>query len=156
MRLSEQVDSSGGHSVALAAAGHDVVALARPPSRHPRHSAPTPVDVADEAALHNALTGCEVAYYLVHSLGAGDFREDRDRELAEQCGKAAAAAGVGRIVYLGGLGRDPESEHLVSRQEVGTALACGGVAIVELRRGRRPRRGSVPSSCCGTSPSACR
>ena len=76
-----------------------------------------------------------MAYYLVHSLGVGDFRE-RDRRLAEGFGRAAAAAGVGRIVYLGGLGDDPESEHLASRQEVGAALASG-----ERRRGRAPRRG---------------
>ena len=49
-------------------------------------------------------------------------------------GRAAAAAGVGRIVYLGGLGDDPESEHLVSRQEVGGALG------VERGRGRRAAR----------------
>jgi len=118
-------------SIALTAAEHDVVAIAR-------HAVELPgarslaVDVADEHALREALSGCEIAYYLVHSLGTGDFR-DRDRRLAESCGKAAAAAGVGRIVYLGGLGDDPESEHLVSRQEVGTALACEHVAVVELR-----------------------
>jgi hypothetical protein len=48
-------------------------------------------------------------------------------------GGAAAAVGLRRTIYLGGLGHDPESEHLVSRQEVGTALACGGVPVVELR-----------------------
>ena len=50
-------------------------------------------------------------------------------------------------MYLGGLGHDPESEHLVSRQEVGTALGCEHVAIVEQRRQQAgqptaPRRGS--------------
>ncbi|MDQ1384025.1 MAG: hypothetical protein QOG65_1404 [Actinomycetota bacterium] len=118
-------------SVALAGAGYDVVALARHPPDIPGVRAQS-VDVADESSLRAALDGCESAYYLVHSLSAGDFR-DRDRELAEGCGRAAAAAGVGRIVYLGGLGDDPQSEHLVSRQEVGTALARGGVDIVELR-----------------------
>ncbi len=118
-------------SVALAAADHDVVALARHPPDLPGVRNRT-VDVADEPGLRDALDGCEVAYYLVHSLGVGDFR-DRDRELAEGCGRAAAAAGVARIVYLGGLGDDPQSEHLVSRQEVGTALAAGGTTVVELR-----------------------
>jgi uncharacterized protein YbjT (DUF2867 family) len=88
--------------------------------------------VADAVSLQNALAGCEVAFYLVHSLSTDDFRA-RDRQLAESFGRAAAAAGVRRIVYLGGLGHDPESEHLASRQEVGTALALGGVPIVELR-----------------------
>jgi uncharacterized protein YbjT (DUF2867 family) len=115
----------------LIAAGHDVVALSRRGGDLPGGEA-LAVDVADEAELRAALDGCDVAYYLVHSLGVGDFR-DRDRQLAEGFGRAAAAAGVGRIVYLGGLGDDPESEHLVSRQEVGTALASGDVAVVELR-----------------------
>ena len=57
----------------------------------------------------------------------------RDRELAEVFRRAAGAAGIRRIVYLGGLGRDPESDHLVSRQEVGTVLADGPVPVVELR-----------------------
>ena len=90
------------------------------------------VDVADEGSLRKVLTRCEAGFYLVHSLGAGDFRA-HDRRLAEGFGRAAAAAGVQRIVYLGGLGQDPESEHLASRQEVGTALGSGGVPVVELR-----------------------
>ena len=118
-------------STALTMAAHDVIAIARSPTEIPGTRSVT-VDVADEDGLRDALSGCEIAYYLVHSLGIGDFR-DRDRRLAESCGRAAAGAGVGRIVYLGGLGHDPESEHLVSRQEVGTALACNHVAVVELR-----------------------
>ena len=118
-------------SIELATAAHDVIAIARHPTEIPGARS-LAVDVADEDALRDALSGCEIAYYLVHSLGTGDFR-DRDRRLAESCGRAAAGAGVGRIVYLGGLGHDPESEHLVSRQEVGTALACEHVAVVELR-----------------------
>jgi uncharacterized protein YbjT (DUF2867 family) len=90
------------------------------------------VDVADEGTLRKVLTGCESGFYLVHSLGARNFRA-HDRRLAEGFGRAAAAAGVQRIVYLGGLGQDPKSEHLASRQEVGTALGAGGVPVVELR-----------------------
>ena len=90
------------------------------------------VDVADEGTLRKVLTGCESGFYLVHSLGARNFRA-HDRRLAEGFGRAAAAAGVQRIVYLGGLGQDPASEHLASRQEVGTALGAGGVPVVELR-----------------------
>jgi len=118
-------------SVALVEAQYDVVALSR---RAPEIAGATgrSVDVADEVSLQSALAGCEVAFYLVHSLSAEDFRA-RDRQLAEIFGRAAAAVGVRRIVYLGGLGHDPESEHLASRQEVGTALASGEVPIVELR-----------------------
>lgn len=118
-------------SVALVEDKYDVIALSR---RAPEiiGAIGVTVDVADAVSLSNALTGCEVAFYLVHSLSADDFRA-RDRRLAEGFGRAAAEAGVRRIIYLGGLGHDPESEHLASRQEVGTALALGGVPIVELR-----------------------
>jgi uncharacterized protein YbjT (DUF2867 family) len=118
-------------TAALVDAGHEVAALARHPPEISGARACT-VDVGDEAALNEALAEYDIAYYLVHSLGADGFR-DRDRLLAEGCGRAAAAAGVERIVYLGGLGDDPESEHLASRQEVGVALAHGGVPVVELR-----------------------
>ena len=116
---------------ALVEAHYDVVALSR---RAPEIAGAIglAVDVADEADVKTALDSCEVAFYLVHSLSAEDFR-DRDRRLAEGFGRAAAAAGLRRIVYLGGLGQDPESEHLASRQEVGTALASAGVPVVELR-----------------------
>lgn len=115
----------------LVSDGDSVVALSR-------RGAPLPgarsvaVDVGDEAAVRDALSGCEIAYYLVHSLDVGEFRA-RDRVLAEAFGRAARDAGVGRIVYLGGLGQDPASEHLASRQEVGVALGAAGVPVVELR-----------------------
>ena len=115
----------------LVEAQFEVIALSR---RAPEIAGATgrSVDVADGASLRSALAGCEIAFYLVHSLSAEDFRA-RDRQLAEGFGRAAAAAGLRRIVYLGGLGHDPESEHLASRQEVGTALASGEVPVVELR-----------------------
>jgi len=118
-------------SVALVETDYDVIALSR---RAPEIAGATgrAVDVADEAAVTIALDGCEVAFYLVHSLSDEDFRA-RDRQLAESFGRAAVAAGLERIVYLGGLGHDPESEHLASRQEVGTALASAGIPVVELR-----------------------
>ena len=118
-------------TVALVAARYDVIALSR---RAPEIAGAEgrSVDVADEAALRTALAGCEIAFYLVHSLSTEDFRA-RDQRLAAGFGKAASAAGLRRIIYLGGLGHDPESEHLVSRQEVGTALASGDVPVVELR-----------------------
>ena len=46
-----------------------------------------------------------------------------------------AAAGVARIIYLGGLGDDSTdlSEHLRSRQHTGVALRAGGVPVTEFR-----------------------
>jgi len=93
-------------------------------------------DAGDPAALTRALAGCSAAYYLVHSMVAvGEAYAARDRELAERFGRAAAAAGVGRIVYLGGLGEEGDglSQHLSSRREVEAALAAGGVPVTTLR-----------------------
>jgi len=93
-------------------------------------------DAGDPAALARALTGCSDAYYLVHSMVAvGKGYAERDRELAERFGRAAASAGVRRIVYLGGLGEEGDglSRHLSSRREVEAALAAGGVPVTTLR-----------------------
>jgi len=117
--------------VAALVAEHDVLAFAR---RAPALAGSTGValDVGDEVAATTALEGCDAAYYLVHSLDSDDFRR-RDLRLAESFGRAAGRAGVGRIIYVGGLGHDPSSDHLASRQEVGVALGAAGVSVVELR-----------------------
>jgi len=117
--------------VAALAAEHDVLAFAR---HAPALAGSTGValDVGDEAAATRALEGCDAAYYLVHSLDSDDFRR-RDLRLAESFGRAAGRAGVERIIYVGGLGHDPSSDHLASRQEVGVALGAARVPIVELR-----------------------
>ena len=90
-------------------------------------------DVADTVAVASALAGCEVAFYLVHAMAGGEGFADRDRDLALSFARAAADAGVGRIVYLGGLGHEGLSTHLASRQEVGVLLGSTGVPVVELR-----------------------
>lgn len=89
-------------------------------------------DLRDPDTLPAALAGVDLAYYLVHSLGDPGFA-DVDRRSAEAFAAAAAAAGVTRIVYLGGIGRENLSEHVASRQEVGRILRAGPVPAVELR-----------------------
>jgi uncharacterized protein YbjT (DUF2867 family) len=93
-------------------------------------------DAGDPQVLQKAMQGCATAYYLVHSMEAStpDYRA-RDRALAEGFGRAAAAAGVKRIIYLGGLGETGEglSQHLSSRREVETALQAAGVPVTVLR-----------------------
>jgi uncharacterized protein YbjT (DUF2867 family) len=92
-------------------------------------------DVLDAASLSPAMQGVEAAYYLIHSMGAtGDF-EEQDRLAADRFAAAAAAAGVRRIIYLGGLGEDEAelSAHLRSRHEVGERLDAHGVPVIELR-----------------------
>ena len=64
--------------------------------------------------LQGAGAGVDIAYYLIHSMGrggSGDY-ERRDREGAEAFARMARAEGVGRVVYLGGLGEKPKSRHL--------------------------------------------
>src|SRR6478735_8762537 len=94
-------------------------------------------DVLCPESLPDALKGVTIAYYLVHSLGAGAGFSGRDVSAARNFGAAAEKAGVRRIIYLGGLG-DPEkalSEHLRSRQQTGDALRESGVPVTEFRAG---------------------
>jgi uncharacterized protein YbjT (DUF2867 family) len=83
-------------------------------------------DVLSHHSLVAAMSGIEVAYYLIHSMGSGRDFVERDRTAARSFAAAAAEAGVKKVVYLGGLGSgDDLSEHLASRQEVGRILrAC--------------------------------
>jgi len=86
--------------------------------------------------LSDALQGVDGAYYLVHSIGSTAQWAEHDRTVAENFRRAAEAASLKRIVYLGGLGdhsANELSEHLSSRQEVGRELAKGAVPVVELR-----------------------
>jgi uncharacterized protein YbjT (DUF2867 family) len=117
--------------------GVDVRALARSPEQaHELREAGCDVlkaDVLDPATLGPALEGVGVAYYLVHSMGRGadgDFAS-RDHLGAVNFAAAAAAAGVRRIVYLGGLGEG--SEHLDSRHATAAALRGGEVPVSYFR-----------------------
>jgi uncharacterized protein YbjT (DUF2867 family) len=94
-----------------------------------------PGDVLDRPSLDAALGGVAVAYYLVHSMGSSGSFEEADRKAAGNFGEAAKAAGVERIIYLGGLGSSDEvlSPHLRSRQEVGEILRRSGVPVLEFR-----------------------
>lgn len=116
--------------------GHDVRAMTRHPEDYRGAGTPVHGDVHDPESLADALEGCEVAYYLVHSLDDPRFA-DRDAEAARTFAKAAADAGTRRIVYLGGLGDDADdlSEHLRSRREVESLLGGSGVPVTTLRAG---------------------
>lgn len=123
----------------LEQAGRRVRCLARRPEALASRVAPgTEVvrgDVLDAASLEPAMAGVDAAYYLVHSMGSSGSFVETDRRAAEAFGAAAKAAGVRRIIYLGGLGREDEalSAHLRSRQEVGQVLRRSGVPVLEFR-----------------------
>ncbi|WP_306335285.1 SDR family oxidoreductase [Streptomyces sp. KL118A] len=127
----------------LLAAGHRVRCLARSPEKlrdHPWAGQAQVVrgDVTDARSLAEAFEGIEVAYYLVHALNTGSGFEDTDRRAARTFAEQAEAAGVRRIVYLGGLtpaGVDERelSAHLRSRAEVGRIFLDSQVPSVVLR-----------------------
>ncbi len=93
-------------------------------------------DALAPESLAKALEGIDVAFYLVHSMASGADFARLDRQAATNFRDAAAAAGVKRIIYLGGLqpGHDA-SEHLASRRETGDVLRAGPVPVTELRAG---------------------
>lgn len=93
-------------------------------------------DALKPETLGPALEGVTTAYYLVHSMGAGKSFGQLDIQAARHFAKAAAEAGVQRIVYLGGLApASARSEHIVSRRQTGDELRRGPVPVTELRAG---------------------
>lgn len=123
----------------LEAKGHDLILMsrdARPLVERFPGARVVAADLLQPSTLPAALDGVEVAYYLAHSMMAGErgFAE-RDRQAARNFASAASAAGVSRIVYLGGLGEDaPDlSHHLASRHETGVELAAHGLPVTEFR-----------------------
>jgi uncharacterized protein YbjT (DUF2867 family) len=124
----------------LLAAGFRVRVMARRPRNladRPWHDQVEIVqgDAADTRSLSQALSGVDVAYYLIHSLGTGADFEALDRRHARSFASVARACRVGRIVYLGGLYPEAEelSPHLESRKEVGEILLAGDVPATALR-----------------------
>jgi uncharacterized protein YbjT (DUF2867 family) len=94
-------------------------------------------DVLRPESLHGAGQGVDVAYYLIHSMGRcgrGDFVAS-ERAAATSFAQMAKAEGVGRVVYLGGLGDRPQSKHLRSRHETALALAEHGPPLTYFRAG---------------------
>lgn len=125
----------------LLEAGHEVRVIVRDPARLRDVPWAAQVDVVAgdlrlAADVARAVEGIEVLYYLVHSMSsAGDF-ESTERHVASTVATAAAAAGVGRIVYLGGLHPEGKlSAHLRSRKEVGEILMRSGVPTAALQAG---------------------
>jgi uncharacterized protein YbjT (DUF2867 family) len=123
----------------LVARGFAVRCLARNPA-HLASRVPVGVevvrgDVTNPASLAAAMTGIDVAYYLVHAMGESSGFEAQEAAGARNFAEAARAAGVGRVIYLGGLGdeRQDLSPHLRSRHEVGRILRGSGVQTLELR-----------------------
>ena len=102
-------------------------------------------DVADERSMAQALRGCKAMFYLVHGMadGRADFRQ-RECAAAQVVTRAAQAAALQRIIYLGGVAAPHGgSEHLSSRLEVGEILRAGAVPTIELRASMIVGHGSL-------------
>ncbi|MET0449418.1 MAG: NAD(P)H-binding protein [Aeromicrobium sp.] len=141
----------GSHVVSrLLAEGWTVRVLTRDASGLDGHDWADDVDVVegdaqDAAVLARAAEGVDVAWFLIHSMtGTYDYAI-RDRTIATRFGQACHAAGVTRIVYLGGLYPEGEalSPHLESRREVGHILLESGVPTAVLQAGIVVGAGSV-------------
>ena len=125
----------------LLTAGYTVRCMARDPGKLSDRPWSDDVEIAvadamDEGAVRRALEHVDVAYYLIHSLGTDASFEQRDRTAAETFAAAAKAAGVQRIVYLGGIisgQADELSPHLRSRAEVGDILLASGLPTAALQ-----------------------
>ncbi|MFB6180050.1 MAG: NAD(P)H-binding protein [Halorientalis sp.] len=121
----------------LLARDHEVTALVRDRSKYDGPDAVTvrQGDLLDPGTLDDSFEGIEAAYYLVHSMRAGPDYAERDRRAARNFLAAADAAGVDRVLYLGGLGeeRDRLSEHLQSRRDVERILESGEFELTSLR-----------------------
>ncbi len=119
--------------------GRRVRCLSRRPEALERQiEAPSEVmtaDVLDRSSLDAAMCGVDTAYYFVHSMGASNDFEEEDRIAAKNFSEAAVAAGVRRIIYLGGLGNPDHtlSKHLRSRQETGDLLRAFHPHVIEFR-----------------------
>ncbi len=123
--------------------GYPVKALARNPEKlsarpwaaHPQFTI-CKGDILDQESLKQSMSGCQAAYYLVHSMNpeVRDFAET-DRLAATNMANAAAANQLQQIIYLGGLGDQQGhlSHHLQSRSEVGEILQQGSVPVTILR-----------------------
>ena len=100
--------------------------------------------MGEQASCVAALSGCRAALYLVHGIGEGADYRRREVTAASTFARAAAEAGVERIVYLGGVAPiGTGSDHLRSRLDVGEALRAGLVETIELRASMIVGHGSL-------------
>ncbi len=120
---------------------HDVTVIVRDPNRLNdvpwKNSVRVVVgDLKDRAAVDEAVAGQDLVYYLVHSMSQSRDFAQLERTIAQTVASACEDAGVGRIVYLGGLHPDGElSTHLQSRKEVGDILLASKVPTIVFQAG---------------------
>ena len=91
-------------------------------------------DVLKPETLAPVLEGADVVYYLVHMMWTGSDFVPVERRAAENARQACEAAGVRRIVYLGGImPKEKRSQHMEGRRVVGDTLREGSIQVIELQ-----------------------
>src|ERR1700712_3244657 len=92
-------------------------------------------DVLEPESLRGIGRDVNVAYYLIHSMGRGGDKQfaERERRAAHAFAEVASSEGIGRVVYLGGLGEHPGSQHLRSRHETAEILKAEGPPLTYFR-----------------------
>lgn len=124
---------------ALVADGLDVRCIVRDPGSHRAASLAEvgcdlfTADLTEEEGPAAAFEDVQVAYFLVHMMGRLTEYAEAERRAAHRFGELARAGGVDQVVYLGGLGADPDSPHLLSRHQTALALRDSGPALTYFR-----------------------
>lgn len=132
----------GGRLVrTLVEENHDVRILVRDAAKVSEQPWAPWVDIMAGSAenyddVFDSLIEVHTAYYLLHSINLGPDFARIEAEMARNFAKAAEAAGVQQIIYLGGIANDENiSKHLASRAGTGVQLASTSVPVLELRAG---------------------
>lgn len=103
-------------------------------------------DVFDEEQMTEAMMGADVAYFFVHMMGQKnkDFYTQESIS-AHRFSAAIIAAGVQRVIFMGGLGDDHDqlSTHLLSRHNTGTVLRENLPLVIEFRASMIIGKGSI-------------
>src|SRR6476661_1766008 len=99
-------------------------------------------DVQDYSQLVKVMDGVNIAFYLIHSMEGSSKQwkkfSQRDRLAAQNFAKAATECNVDRIIYLGGLIHEEDTEgnneallsdHMRSRKEVGDILRTSNARV---------------------------
>jgi uncharacterized protein YbjT (DUF2867 family) len=125
---------------ALSNTDHQLICTARNPTyiqnTLPKNAISVQVDFNTNRSLESIFQGCEVAFFLMHSLGEQKGFEDMESAIAQNFAQTASASGVKKIIYLGGLIDESEathSPHMRSRQAVGNILRKSKIPVIEFR-----------------------
>jgi uncharacterized protein YbjT (DUF2867 family) len=90
-------------------------------------------DVIDTSSLDGVGQDIEVAYYLIHAMAGGEGFQEREQDGALNFARMASSEGIKRVIYLGGLGDESASKHLLSRHATAMTLAEHGPPLTYFR-----------------------